>query len=121
MGPKSHRCDLWYNSKVIDLQTSVLNTSPQDWQLEQCTINPEAAAILRLTKSVEGLTFQFVLEQPLHSLEQEGKKPPTLQVLGPSPEPGDPPVTFTRLSSPWTTGLVSRLQCMMSDDASQNV
>jgi hypothetical protein len=118
MEPKSHRCDLYYKDSLVDLQTAVLSASPQDWQLDQCSIDRQAAAVLKLTKPFQGLTFQFLLEQPGTASELQLTRHHTLQVLEPSPEPGEPPVTVLRQANPWTTDLASRIQCMMFENKS---
>ena len=113
MEPKAYRCDLLYRDQIINLETSVLGSSPKDWQLDQCSIDREASTVLRLTKPVEGLTFQFLIEQS--TAASEARKDHALEVLGPSPESGESLVTVTRVRSPWTSSLVSKLQSMISD------
>ena len=116
MEPQSHRCSLYYKDSIVDLETAVLSGPPQDWQLDRCSIDRQAAGVLKLTKPVEGLTFQFLLEQSDTQSELQVTRHHTLQVLGPSTEPGEPPVTVLRQANPWTTDLASRIQRLMFEN-----
>jgi hypothetical protein len=115
MEPTSVRYDLYYQDRVVNLEASVLNTAPQDWQLEQHSIDRETLSVLRLVKPTDQrLSFQLVIDEPPTAGGVRSRH--TLQVFGPPMDEGDPVIQVARIRNTWVDSLVDKVQGMLKDD-----